>query len=468
MVQVPILNGIYADNKADLRTSYPINMMPVPKQQGVSNGYLRPCPGVVSRGEGVGRDRGGIVWNGVHYRVQGSKFVSVNAAGVVTVIGDVGMSNLPASMDYGFDQLAIASAGKLYLWDGATLTLVTDPDLGEAHDVRWVDGYFMTTDGEFLVVTDLNNPTSVNPLKYGSSEANPDPVIALQKVRNEIAALNRHTIEFFDNVGGEFFPFQRIEGAQIQKGCVGIKACGIYQDAVAFVGGGVNEPLSVYVGSNGSATKIATREIETVLAGISDGEAARIVVNIQSDKGNDFLLIHLAHQTLVYDVAASQAMETPAWHIRTSAIVDLGAYTPRAPVWFNGQWWVGHAETGEIGVYDDGIMTHWGDHIRWEFGIGMLYNESNGAIIHRLELVALTGRSAFGADPRISTSHSADGMTWTQARAIRLGKFGESQRRLIWLQCGALRNWRVQRFNGTSDGFASFMRLEAQVEPLAW
>jgi hypothetical protein len=101
---------------------------------------------------------------------------------------------------------------------GSTLVQVTDPDLGVVLDVVWVDGYFMTTDGEFLVVTELVDPTQVNPLKYGSSEVDPDPVVALLKLRNEVYALNRNTIEVFDNVGGLLFPFQRIDGAQIQKG----------------------------------------------------------------------------------------------------------------------------------------------------------------------------------------------------------------------------------------------------------
>ena len=76
----------------------------------------------------------------------------------------------------------------------------------------------MLTDGEFLIVTELNDPFSVSPLKYGSSEADPDPVKAILKLRNEPYALNRYTIEVFDNVGGEGFPFQRIEGAQTQTG----------------------------------------------------------------------------------------------------------------------------------------------------------------------------------------------------------------------------------------------------------
>jgi len=58
----------------------------------------------------------------------------------------------------------------------------------------------------------------------------------------------------FTNVGGSFFPFERVEGAQIQKGCAGTHLACVFVDVLAFVGGGRNEALAVYIGANGSAT----------------------------------------------------------------------------------------------------------------------------------------------------------------------------------------------------------------------
>ena len=49
---------------------------------------------------------------------------------------------------------------------------MTDLDLGVVLDFCWVDGYFMTTDGESLIVTELTDPMAVNPLKYGIEAIN--------------------------------------------------------------------------------------------------------------------------------------------------------------------------------------------------------------------------------------------------------------------------------------------------------
>ncbi|MBC6804503.1 hypothetical protein CKJ98_12860, partial [Acinetobacter baumannii] len=61
-MQIPILSGIFTDNNSDFRTSYPRNLIPVPKENGLSNGYLRPAEGIIQYAEVSGVDRGGINW----------------------------------------------------------------------------------------------------------------------------------------------------------------------------------------------------------------------------------------------------------------------------------------------------------------------------------------------------------------------------------------------------------------------
>lgn len=465
-MQIPILNGIYTDENSDFRTSYPRNMVPVPQPQGISTGYLRPADGVVQIGTGPGIDRGAINWNGVCYRVMGTKLVSVDSSGTVTTLGDVGGSG-QVTLDYSFDRLAIASSGNLFYWNGSTLTQVTDADLGTVVDLLWVDGYFMTTDGTYLIVTDLSDPTSVNPLKYGSSEADPDPIKAILKVRNEPHALNRYTIEAFDNIGGSTFPFQRIDGAQIQKGVIGTHACCVYMEAIAFLGSGRNEAPAVWLGLNGNTQKLSTREIDQILLGYTEAELSTVVFEKHAESGLDHLYIRLPDQTLVYDGMASQAMGQPVWFILTTSIAGKGQHRVANRVWCYDKWIVGDTKTAAIGYQTDDVSSHWGELIGWEFGTSILYNEGRGAIVHELELVALTGRADFGDDPTILTQYSLDGETWSMEKSIKAGKQGQRNKRLVWLQQGTLRNWRIQRFRGTSDAHVSFARLEARIEGMA-
>ena len=94
------------------------------------------------------------------------------------------------------------------------------------------------------------------------------------------------------------------------------------------------------------------------------------------------------------------------------------------------------------------------------------YNDGKGAIVHDLELCALTGNVALSDNPQIATAYSTDGYTWSQDRWISAGTFGQTAKRLFWLQQGHMRNWRVQRFRSDSRAHISIARLEANIEGL--
>jgi hypothetical protein len=330
----------------------------------------------------------------------------------VTTLGDVGGPTTDlVTMDYSFDLLGIASGGRLYFWNpvASTLTQNTDPDLGVVLDFCWVDGYFMTTDGANLVVTELSNPLSVNPLKYGSSEVDPDPVVALIKLRNEVYALNSNTIEVFDNVGGDLFPFARIDGAQVQKGVLGTHACCIFLDRIAFLGGGRNEAPSIYIGAAATTQKLSTQEIDNLLLQYTEAQLVRVQLEARNDKNHLHLYVHLPDRTIVYDASASEALGEAVWFTLASTVVGFAQYRARNMVWIYDKWLVGDPQSSSIGYFVQSTGEHWGQQVRWEFGTLIVYNESNGAIFNELELVSLTGSVALGTNPQISTSYSVDG-----------------------------------------------------------
>lgn len=467
-MQVPILNGIYSDGAPDFRTSYPRNLMPVPKEQGISKGYLRPAEGIETFGTGPGIDRGAINWNGITYRVMGSSLVRVNSDGTVTTLGTVAGST-QVTFDYSFDRLIIAAGGNLYYWDG-TLTQVTDPDLLTVIDAMWIDGYTMTTDGTFLVVTELNAPTSVNPLKYGSAETDPDPVKRTLKLRGEAHAVGRYTIEQYNNIGGTLFPFERNSGALMTRGAIGTHCACIFSmgenEVIAFIGGARNESPAVWVGANSVTSKISTREIETILQGYTEAELSQALLETRCDKTHQMLYVHLPNETWVYDAAASAVLQEPVWFQLTSSVVGLGQYRARNFVWCYDKWLCGDPTSTALGQMVDTVSTHYGQTIGWDFGTTILYNGGFGAILHQIELVALPGRVALGADPVVWTSFSLDGETFSQERPCSAGKQGDRLRRLTWLQNGSMQNWRIERFRGTSDAHIAFARLEIQLEPL--
>jgi hypothetical protein len=120
-----------------------------------------------------------------------------------------------------------------------------------------------------------------------------------------------------------------------------------------------------------------------------------------------------------------------------------------------------------------GTASHYDSLVHWSFSTSILYNESDSAIIHEMELVALTGRpdsilpaSAVPKFGTIWTSYSNDGLTWSVERSILAGAVGDRAKRLVWFQAGPLGHWRIQRFRGTSWPPLAFSRLDMRIEPL--
>lgn len=555
-MQIPIINGVYTDTQANYRIAYPRNLVPVPKQTGVSEGYLRIAEGITEltqAGAVSGVDRGAFNWNGTAYRVIGASLIRVDAAGNVTVLGAVANDGLQVAFDVSYDYLVIGSGGNLYYYTpqgvisasavspasggngyaasdtvlltndvqltintvdssgavltatitqggfqvggtipsnpvgqsatsgvgvGATFNLtwtplaagviqVTTPALGAVVDALWFEGYTVTTDGTYIVVTDLNDPLYVNPLKYGSTESDPSSIMGLMKYRNELYVCTRYAIAVFDNVGGANFPFSEQLGAVVEKGILSRSLkCKIAQ-RIAFVGSGRNEPLSVFFTFSGLAQKIATQEIEELLRAYTEDVLATCILEAREDRVHQHLYLHLPDQTLVYDVAASEVLQQPIWFVLSSTTSTYGAYRARNFVWCYNKWLCGDLFDSRIGYLDRTVATQYGDQVGHQFDVPLLYNEAKGALIQRLELVGLTGLAPLGTSPTMSLSFTRDGKTYSNERFVRMGRVGEYQKRLIWLNALFMRQVASLRFRGVTPALVSYTRVEASVEGLA-
>jgi len=464
MPAIPILVGAYATSTGDYVQSMPVNKEPVVIGTGLSNGYLRPAQGIRTVGQGPGIDRGAINWNDTCYRVMGTNLCTVDAGGAVTSVGSVGAGG-PVALDYSFDRLAINSGTNLFYWDGVTLAQVTDPDLGPVIDMCWIAGYFATTDGVSIVVTELNDPFAVNPLKYGSSESDPDPIVGLLRVRNELYALNRHTIQTFNNIGGNGFPFAVNPGGQIQKGCVGTHAKAYFVDTFAFVGSGRNEALGVYVASGGNAVKISTSEVDDMLAALTIAEAAAIECESRVDMDEQRLLVHLPTATLVFFATVSKAAGESVWCKWAAGIEANQAYRGRNAVQVYGLWQVGD-QNGALGVLDSSISTRFGDVVGSQVDTRLIFDNAKRGIINTVELIGTAGYAPVGVDPQVFISTTQDGRLWSVERAISTGSIGQRNKR-VQIRLGRRFDlWCGLRLRTADSGNMSVAVLNVEVEGL--
>lgn len=421
-MQIPIMAGTTALGGA-FEPDFPANLEPRAYANGLSQGQLVTTRGTEAFATGLGVGRGGIEWNGALYRVSGSRLIRIDAAGAVTDIGDVGIDSGPCGFDYSFDRLGIRSANRLFYYNGTTLTEVTDPDLGAVLDFVWIDGYFVTTDGEFLVATELLDPAAVDPLKYGSAESDPDPLTGVIKWAEELYAIGRHTIQVYSNVGGLNFPFQVNKGASIAKGCISANAkCLVGDSGFAFVGGGRGEPLGLFVAGRGTATRLSTKVIEDILNAEADPAAIELEYRAFGDEA--YILIHLAERTLGVALQASREAQDGAWFVLHSG--DFGPYRPRHAVCAYGKHIVDDTASTAIAALSEASEAHFGADVQWRFSSALMFTEGDGFAIDEVEL---TGQFPISENV-VFFAMSRDAVVWSNEIARRLT--GRRDERVVW------------------------------------
>ena len=437
-MQLPIQSGVVSD-KTGYATSYPVNLQHEVVESGISKGQLVLTRGARALVEGPGRDRGGAVFRDVMYRVMGSTLCRLENDDTLTEIGNVGDDGRRAGFTQDFERLAIRSGEHLFYWDEKTLTKVADFDLGKVLDAAWMDGYFVTTDGEFLVVTDLLDPTSVDALRYGSAEADPDPVVGVEVYREELYAFGRYTIQVFRNTGSSGFPFQTIRGATVPYGCVSADAKCRLGDTLAFVGGKRDEPVGVHILAQGSAQRISTPEIDDIIARC---DPANIEVEERSFGDERYLIVHLEDCSIALSTRASGQAGGGAWHILHSG--NFSAYRLRGAVFHRGRHIVGDLKSNALGVLSFDSEDHFDDTTHWRFEAGLAFNSGLGFIVREVEL--------FGRFPPLNhtvfLSMSRDGQGWSREIGRRLT--GRSGERLQWRPNCRIAEQAGFRFRGSS------------------
>ena len=380
-IQAPIIKGDRVE-LADYRDALPVNLTAVARAIKGANGYLNSHPGLVAHGTGSGLDRGGI-WNErlqTHFRVSGTDFISVDAAGAVTVLGTISGIKRATVSAYSFNTQSIVADGKWWLYDGTTLTLQTDHNIGTPIDQTWIDGFYFFTDGESLYHTLLADETAIDPLDFSTAEFSPDPTLAVDITQdNQVIVFGRYSTEYFISRATDNFAFQRLANKSIKAGVIGTHCETELNGTFYFLGGGKEESPSVHYISAGTYESIATREIDKLIAKYDEEELVDAVLETRVIDRDNFIVVRLPGETLLCNltIAKSMGLEAAWTVVKSGVITDTkwrgvnGVFDPRIPGWVYGD-----NQDERIGLLDHSLASQYGDEVEFLFYTPLLDIES--------------------------------------------------------------------------------------------
>jgi hypothetical protein len=416
---------------------------------------------------------------GVGYFINGSRLYSVTTAGVVVDIGTVTGSGRVSLANNGQFLVIVAPGGDAFAYDNVadTITQITDVDFITSSTVVFKDGFFVfsAADGSVFFNSALNDPFTYDALDFGTAEINPDRIVALHVNHNELFVEGEKTGELFQNIGGSGFPFQRIPGANIQKGCYARFTLAEFDNTFVFVGGGENEQAAVWkVTGSSSVQKISTSAIDNAIQQFTEAEISASFSWVYAEGGDffvgfTFVSSRIPSKTFVYDATTSALAGQSTWHERQSGVTD-NRWRVNSIMRLGGKLLVGDQIDGRIGELDLETFDEYGEALFWLKSTAPFSNQGKTSFFGEVELFMQAGVGLTvgqGSDPVVRMAFSDEGGepgTFSSEFSRNYGKIGKRKQRTIWRRQGNIPNSRVLQFSGTDPVKRNILKLEANAE----
>ena len=475
-VNIPIANGYYISESLPISSQECTNWYPnIVQTQGLNQETLLGTPGLnqlTTTGAVQEINRGAHVKNGIPYFVNGttlyrldrtinpdlSESFSTVALGTIPGTGGVSMA------DNGTQLMILVPGGDGFIYNedaGTPFQQITAPGFtanGNPQYVVFIDSYFaVTTDTKKFIISSSNDGLSWNALDFGTAEADPDTIVAPFVFSNQLFILGSETIEVFQNLGGAFFPFQRVNGFVVPKGLFAPLSVIGASNSFMFIGGGTDESPAVWqlVGSN--AVKVSNTAIDFALSQASDSDIDSAFSWSYSQKGAYFIAFTVGDRTFVFDTVTSR------WHERKSRLNNIDTrFRVNSLVSAYGRVLVGDLVDGRIGEMDSDIYMEYGEVIR---RVVTSPNFFGGGRVAKVEVICESGvGNSDRANPVISMDVSDDGGRTFEYEKIRaIGKIGEYGRRAIFRKLGRFPMNRMVRFKFSDPVKPVIIKVEASI-----
>lgn len=230
------------------------------------------------------------------YVISGENLYILNNDGTYTLVGIIPGSDF-CTFSSTIYYIAISADGALYLYDGTTLTNVVIPDGQKVSDVTSLDNYLIVgaaNTNKFYWIEP--GALVIAPLNFTSAERNPDDIISMISIGDELWAIGQKTVEIFTDSGDANAPFLRLPGRAYQTGCVdkhSLVRCN--KDSIpclVWV-----SPTKEVIMSQGIPTKISNESIEELLRASETFTAWTFRTN-----RHEFYVLTTDNETVVFDL----------------------------------------------------------------------------------------------------------------------------------------------------------------------
>ena len=364
------------------------------------------------------------------YAVTPSQLYRVDQFGQYTALGDVDLQGR-ASMDDNGQSLVVVDGNRGYVWNGQNVTELSGDGWYSADTVAYQDGYFIFNragTGQFFVSQLLS--TEFDPLDFATAEGAPDDTLAVLSDHRELWVFGQRSIEVWYNSGDPDFPFERMQGAFIERGIAARHSAAKLDNSVFWIG----EDKVVYRAAGYQPQRISTHAVEQSLA---QSDVSGAFAYTYTEEGHAFYVLTLpnANQTWCFDVA------TGLWHERSHIL--WGRHHGNCYARAYGQHLIGDWQKGTVYTMRLEAYTDHGQAIQRLAVAPPMHDSRQRLTINSLELDMESGvgvSTGQGSNPQARLDWSDDGgETWSNEHWAEIGQVGRYLTRVIWRRLGSAR-----------------------------
>ena len=304
-------------------------------------------------------------------------------------------------------------------------------------------------------ISALYDSASIDPLQFAAAESNPDALVRVIVNNRDVLLFGKKTIEPWQDVGSFPFPFQRVTGALIQKGCLAPLSPALLNTSVFWLG----DDHIVYKMDGYTPVRVSDFSQEEIIR--SAPVAFDAIGMTYSQNGHNFYVLTLptAGYTLCFDDT------TKRWHERRSG-------TSLDPVVWNVTcimtgWddvYVG-TSGGAVAQLDLDTYDELGEPIRRAAVTPPFFANGLRSSINVVELECQLGvgiETGQGSDPQVMVRISRNGTkSWENQRLAAIGRTGNTIDRAIVRRFGQFRQASLE-FSISDPVFTAFYGIRIE------
>lgn len=409
------------DSERQATTERLVNMFPERSIDENTPVLIRSCPGrtLVQAGESSPVREMLETSSAIYYAANAKlwKFDGTTSTELGAVVDDES-----TTLAFNGAEVACVAGGKYYLYDGSSVSQIAGQAFTGFGSVDYMDGYFLFTekDGGRHAISALNDGSSLNALDFSSAEYRPDNIVRGFVDHSEWWLFGETTIEVWSNQGLLDYPFERVPGAQMERGCLQTNTVVKMDNTVFWVG---NDRI-VYRAVQYTPMRISNHHVEAAIRA-----ATTLSAFSYEYEGHKFYCLRMnGRPTWVFDAA------TGVWHERSSG-VDFDPWEVTAAARLGSAWYAGdvHGNISKI----DRVFQENGDTLLRTAQSGNLWLGGNRFTVKKanIDLKAGTGGTAM-------FSYSSDkGQTWSREQMMSVGATGDYGEHFAFWNLGQSRHF---------------------------